>query len=436
MKRNLFLMSSLFALTLGVVSCNSGDDMTQSNVNASSTHSSEVNLYLGNVEMTLTRGAEKDQNKWPFTPTLPTDAEKAGVLKYVQEHKGDSVAWPGYTSYFVQHVTAAHNLYSGKDMNNSDWSTYNDEHMDHLIIIEKDSAEVHVNDFNATGNVNQATNGSTLMTNGFKGAGFYDSYGTDNHNYYNWRLYYYDGNYYLAFDYETAKNEAGIKLNPDGCYDDWIVKIIPGKGETPKQPDTKGDPVTPDTVVTKVVEPEVEFDIHQQEHKDWNEIKTSIHVRDTACVRVFIPVPYEYQAVADDFDIRTGAEYTYIEYKEKIDAKFTFANKEYTFPVEIKHDLKGIEILIDCTSDNAKEALKLARSVYADGITFEIHSYVKPSATPEQVWSWVKQTYRPGTDTKQWPVDTSICTHVYGQVTSAYYPTEGEKYDERPVKTE
>lgn len=24
---------------------------------------------------------------------------------------------------------------------------------------------------------------------------------------------------------------------------------------------------------------EVEFGIHQQEHKDWNEIKTSIHVR-------------------------------------------------------------------------------------------------------------------------------------------------------------
>lgn len=44
--------------------------------------------------------------------------------------------------------------------------------------------------------------------------------------------------------------------------------------------------------------------------------------------------------------------------------------------MQINHNLTGIEILIDCTTDEAKEALKLARGVYDDGITFEINSYV------------------------------------------------------------
>ena len=272
------------------------------------------------------------------------------------------------------------------------------------------------------------------MTQGFQGARAHDSYGNTDVD--NWRLYYWKGNYYLGIDYMMVKDEG--KIEPDGTYDDWIVKIIPGKGEPPVVPSTpdpnpapKPEPTpTPTPEPTPVVrEGEVEFDIHQQEHKDWNEIKTSIHVRDTAAVHVFLPIPMESQAVADDFDIRTGNVYQYV---ESFEAKFEFAGKEFSFPVEINHTATGIDILIDCTTADAKEALKLARGVFDDGITFEIHSYVNPDVATEQIWNWLKTVKLPSTKTSQWPQDGDISTHVRGQVSSAYHMDEMIHFDERP----
>lgn len=43
--------------------------------------------------------------------------------------------------------------------------------------------------------------------------------------------------------------------------------------------DTRAPEPTPTPNPAPALNGEVEFDIHQQEHKDWNEIKTSIHVR-------------------------------------------------------------------------------------------------------------------------------------------------------------
>lgn len=228
------------------------------------------------------------------------------------------------------------------------------------------------------------------------------------------------------------------KIDANGIYDDWIMKIIPGKGETPVVPSNPDSNPTPKPEPT-VREGEVEFDIHQQEHKDWNEIKTSIHVRDTAAVHVFLPIPEESQAVADDFDIRTGDAYKYVEHKsgenkyvEKFEAKFEFAGKKFSFPVEINHTATGIDILIDCTTADAKEALKLARGVFGDGITFEIHSYVNPDVATEQIWNWLKTVKLPSTKTSQWPQDGDISTHVRGQVSSAYHMDEMISFDKRP----
>jgi len=53
------------------------------------------------------------------------------------------------------------------------------------------------------------------------------------------------------------------------------------------------------------VDDNVEVDIHLQEHKDWNEIKTSIHVRtDAESVQVNLPLTYDNIVEADDFAIR------------------------------------------------------------------------------------------------------------------------------------
>lgn len=429
------------ALSLGMVSCSSEDIETTGNIltqNAQKygTHSSEVNLYFGGNKIVGTRGCDVNGNQWGAEmPEYPTEEEKAGILEYVRKNPGASVEWPGYTCFYVQHVISAHNKYSYKDWNNAlhdniDGST----HLNELQIKENNGNYTHVNNFNEGKCDNAVTHNSALMTEGFQGARTHESYGGANVD--NWRLFYWNGNYYLGIDYMMV-NGSG-KIDANGIYDDWIMKIIPGKGETPVVPSNPDSNPTPKPEPT-VREGEVEFDIHQQEHKDWNEIKTSIHVRDTAAVHVFLPIPQESQAVADDFDIRTGDAYKYVEHKsgenkyvEKFEAKFEFAGKKFSFPVEINHTATGIDILIDCTTADAKEALKLARGVFDDGITFEIHSYVNPDVATEQIWNWLKTVKLPSTKTSQWPQDGDISTHVRGQVSSAYHMDEMIRFDERP----
>lgn len=431
MKRKLIGMLSLTALSLGMVSCSSEDIETTGNIltqNAQKygTHSSEVNLYFGGKKIVGTRACDVSGNLWGAEmPEYPTDEEKAGILDYVRNNPGASVEWPGYTCFYVQHVISAHNKYSYKDWNNAlhdniDGST----HLNELQIKENNGNYTHVNNFNEGKCDNAVTHNSALMTEGFQGARTHESYGGANVD--NWRLFYWNGNYYLGIDYMMV-NGSG-KIDANGIYDDWIMKIIPGKGETPVVPSNPDSNPTPKPEPT-VREGEVEFDIHQQEHKDWNEIKTSIHVRDTAAVHVFLPIPIESQAVSDDFDIRTGNVYQYV---ENIEAKFEFAGKEFSFPVEINHTATGYDILIDCTTADAKEALKLARGVFDDGITFEIHSYVNPDVATEQIWNWLKTVKLPSTKTSQWPQDGDISTHVRGQVSSAYHMDEMIRFDERP----
>lgn len=444
MKSELLGMLSLTALSLGMVSCSSEDIETTGNIlteNAQKygTHSSEVNLYFGGNKIVGTRGCDVSGNMWgDIMPKYPTKEEEAGILDYVRKNPGASVEWPGYTCYFVQHVISAHNKYGYTDKNGAQHNDIDgSEHLNLLQIKDNNGNYTHVNNFNSGKCDNAATHNAALMTDmtqGFQGARAHDSYGNTDVD--NWRLYYWNGNYYLGIDYKMVKGDG--KIDPDGIYDDWIVKIIPGKGETPVVP-SKPDPnptpkpeptPTPTPEPTPVVrEGEVEFDIHQQEHKDWNEIKTSIHVRDTAAVHVFLPIPMESQAVADDFDIRTGNVYQYV---ESFEAKFEFAGKEFSFPVEINHTATGIDFLIDCTTAEAKEALKLARGVFDDGITFEIHSYVNPDVATDQIWNWLKTVKLPSTKTSQWPQDGDISTHVRGQVSSAYHMDEMIRFNKRP----
>ena len=439
MKRKLIGMLSLTALSLGMVSCSSDDIETTGNIltqNAQKygTQSSEVNFYFGGNKIVGSRGCDVNGNMWGAEmPEYPTEEEKAGILEYVRNNSEKSVKWPGYTYFYVQHVISAHNKYSYSDRNGAQHNDIDGStHLNELQIKENNGNYTHVNNFNEGKCDNAVTHNAALMTEGFQGARTHESYGGANID--NWRLYYWNGNYYLGIDYMMVNGDG--KIDADGVYDDWIMKILPAKGETPVVPSTP-DPnpaPNPEPNPTPTPEPvvregEVEFDIHQQEHKDWNEIKTSIHVRDTAAVHVFLPIPMESQAVADDFDIRTGDVYQYV---ESFEAKFEFAGKEFSFPVEINHTATGIDILIDCTTAEAKEALKLARGVFDDGITFEIHSYVNPDVATEQIWNWLKTVKLPSTKTSQWPQDGDISTHVRGQVSSAYHMDEMIHFDERP----
>lgn len=137
----------------------------------------------------------------------------------------------------------------------------------------------------------------------------------------------------------------------------------------------------------------VEIDIHQQEHKDWSEIKTSLHIRtDCESVTVNIPLKEEDILEQDDFAIRV----------------FNFYYQEYTIEHKITHDEKGITIEI---TNIPAELIAQLKNDFGDGLTVEIHSYSKK----DDIWEELKKSH---------VVKTGKACTVNGQVSSAFHPDD------------
>lgn len=436
--------------TVALASCTSNADLVPGrsdtlaeNIKAFGTQSIKVDVNIGSTKgFGVTRGCDVAGNKWDYMPEYPTAEEKAEVMAYIKANSDKNIEVTGWnwTFYYIQHLDGAHHMYSYTDTNGAKHDNIDGtSSMEFLQILENSGNTQHVYNFNAGKCDNGATHNCALMTDGFKGAKTLNEYSSSTIE--GWRLYEYKGNYYLGFDFDAKKGDGVIP--GDGIYDDWVVKIIPGKGEKDPSPvptykptpDPDPDP-TPDPAPTPTpagLVPEVEVDIHHQAHKDWNEIKTSIHLRDTANVRVFIPVEKELQAMPDDFDIRTGKDYNYIEQetKEVVKVKYLIASKEFEVDVQVNHKSNGIEILIagaDCA-----EALRFARGIYDDGITFEIHSYLIPTLSYQTIWDDILQRVEiPETSLTRWPVNGSCSTHTYGQIHSAYFEDDMKKFDKKP----
>ena len=149
----------------------------------------------------------------------------------------------------------------------------------------------------------------------------------------------------------------------------------------------------------------VEVDIHQQEHLEWSEIKTSIHVRaDVETVEINIPLDFDDIVEQDDFDIRVYKTYT----KAYADVDIT-----------ITHDSKGITIKVSNITAAMIDDLK---GKYGDGLTVEVFSYTK-STDVAAVWEKVKNS----------TVKTGNPCTVVGQITSAYDIDGNGETEEAPL---
>lgn len=419
----------LIALVGAFSSCSSDDDGLKIPDYMSETKSTEIYFIQNQKTRALTEyGCDVNGNMWANKPALVTAAEVADVLAYIATDPDYCDELPNYTRYFIQHVGGANREYSYTDMNGALHTGINGTAgFENLQILENNGQWVHVNNFNAGKCDNSATNNSALMTDGFNGIKAMAEYASSWVESY--RIYYYKGYYYIGLDFCAKKGDGEVPA--DGIYDDWVLKIIPedGTGISGDDDDDNGE-INGDSIIINgdTIVPgkgEVEFDIHQQEHNEWNEIKTTIHLKDSVNVRVLIPISCEYIAVPDDFDIRAGLDYTSI--TERKIVEFTVAGQQFEVEVLINHITEGIEILIEGTE--CKEALKVARAVYDDGLTFEIHSYVYNVVDDEKIWSWLKTTESPQTSYEKWPQSGDCCTHTYGQVSSAYYEDETIEYD-------
>lgn len=137
---------------------------------------------------------------------------------------------------------------------------------------------------------------------------------------------------------------------------------------------------------------EVEVDIHHQMHSNWEEIKTSIHIRDTVDVTVKIPLPL--MAQKDDVAVRAF----YIDpeewYKatngEENDLFYENAKEFAAVSITVTHETDNIIIKVNGISS---ALLKYYREHYHDGFTVEIHSYIKEDAAliPDNIFALIKK---------------------------------------------
>ena len=186
-----------------------------------------------------TRAANPNSNQWADYVTVPTkltDAQKEVVRKWFQNNpnpQGQKVNW---SDFFVEQVYKGGKKTEGSQSPET-YYTFNDgvqtqtkftgsNHMDKLACGSKKD---HVNNFNgADGDIMYMYDSSTDCF------GFHDSYGDK----------YYDdsyvlisgdqidksvaGMYFVGFDYKMQKFDNGdTRVNPDGYYSDWIVRIAP-----------------------------------------------------------------------------------------------------------------------------------------------------------------------------------------------------------------
>ena len=196
-----------------------------------------------------TRAANPNSNQWADYVTVPTkltDAQKEVVRKWFQNNpnpQGQKVNW---SDFFVEQVYKGGTNTEGshspeiyntlKDGVETQNKVTGSNQMDWLACgSDATPSSEHINNFNnGNGDIMYMYDYNTTCF------GFHDSYG-DNHFE---NTYYYDsyvlipgdiidpivaGMYFVGFDYKTAKYDNGeIRVNPDGYYSDWIVRVVPG----------------------------------------------------------------------------------------------------------------------------------------------------------------------------------------------------------------
>ena len=150
------------------------------------------------------------------------------------------------------------------------------------------------------------------------------------------------------------------------------------KEDAQPEPDQKGDetitPIYSDSA-------NIEVDVHQQEHSNWDEVKTSIHIREYVDkVTVEIPIGRQNLAEADDFAVR---HYDYF---------VSLPDMPQDMPLSVKVSHEDDRLVIEVTlTEAAKKYIADLKSQSNDGVTIEVHSYPK-DLTRDEVWAKLQGT--------------------------------------------
>ena len=198
---------------------------------------------------TVTRGAYPNGNLWESEGyTVPADitkAERDAVLAvFNQRGEASYTSLVDWDCYFVQQVykgTKHYTAGNGGDVVGSD-------HMDWLCTETNKKMEVvswwpykeelrivnlypdHIFDFNGS-NSNDYGGRMLMLNSNTNRFGYHNS--EDSQVHYHFRMEKINGSYYVGFDFSGEGSNPNQQITRDYIYNDWIVKIVPGKGVTP-----------------------------------------------------------------------------------------------------------------------------------------------------------------------------------------------------------
>lgn len=206
------------------------------------------------------RAANTNANQWEDQGyVLPAEITRAEIEKvkavFAEKGKASYESLVNWDCFFVQQVYHGDSIY----VNGAGGIVTGAEHMDWLCAVTKKHTQVkcwwpyeeevvigdeyddHINNFNAgnctTSSVSEKTGtvitGAMLMYNSDTYKFGFKSSEDNGHVFYNFRMEEIDGSYYVGFDFEAAGQNPNEQVARDYVYDDWIVKIVPGKGVTP-----------------------------------------------------------------------------------------------------------------------------------------------------------------------------------------------------------
>lgn len=215
----------------------------------------------------ITRTAYTNSNMWASdgysVPADITDREREVVMNWFRTNENPRSETVDLHNYFIQNVgytDHTYHAYYQKDGRTETVTITNPgtSNMDYIFVgpgyylndwegmtepapITWDNGDDHVNNFNANSGQIQY-----MKYSGSEWFGFHDSYGTgsstqghgDNGKYCaknrNFVIRYIDVDgvvgCYVGFNYESGKTSEGWHLDPDGFFDDRVIKLVPGEG--------------------------------------------------------------------------------------------------------------------------------------------------------------------------------------------------------------
>lgn len=375
------------------ISCNNTLSYPEKNDVINLVQPSEVYVYSGNSLMTRAYNYPSSTGKVQDNPSAYQNApsttnrgesvsteEYNEVMSYLAAHPNEGQDTVSITSYYLQNVGSSGKSYTTTpDQNGVIHQT--GMQMDYFVI-----NGWHVNDYNAQGGPRTYVEDWPLS-----GLSYHDSFGNNTFNYY--KFYYIplsDGTVglYLCFDYATISQQGNVE--PDGTYDDWVIRIwpadgreftIPTEGNTGDTGDTgnTGSTDNTDSIYKDNVEINLSLETHNTDYDPYMTTHLSIHVRANTDVEVYIPIPFEYLCEVDDFAIVAKHDFDETRIPTNEVRQFTIDGNVVTLKIDRAKD--GFTVT---TSGINQSIIDYLDTTYGDGLTFEVWNY-----TNVQHSSWI-----------------------------------------------